>query len=383
MKEDIKIKVLARVLYEVLKHKVSIDVAFKKACKGIKIKHVNEREELYELARNFISDYHKLRCILGDTKSLSKMVRAWLRGVNEEDIHAYCRLSYSKWFYDKVISLLGKEEGESLLTSMNRRVLWLRINTLKSSEEKVVRQLDLEGVEYVRDKDYPYLLKIEASPKPIRLLKPVRDFSAIPQDKASIAVVDVLSPKSGELILDMAAAPGMKTSLIMMLTENRARVIAVDVSYKRTLLMRQLLKKLGVDLTRVHFVVSDSEYIKLPTEPDKILLDAPCSNSGAIGKDPALKITLTPGKVRYYSLRQIKLLGNAIHLGSYIVYSVCSIMPDEGELVISLYKDLIKLERALPWSSTGYDGYPLSDKVMRLFPHRHLTEGFFIAKILR
>ena len=381
MKEDVKVKVLARLLYEVLNHRVSIDVAFKRACKGVRIRYTDEREHLYELARNFVSDYHKLRCVLGNVKSLSKMVRVWLRGIDRKEVPPYCRLSYSKWFYDKVISLLGKEEGEELLASMNRRIWWLRINTLRAPEERVIRQLELEGVEYVRDRDYPYLLRIERSPKPIRLLKPVKEYAAVPQDKASIAVVDVLSPEAGELILDMAAAPGMKTSLIMMLTENRARVLAVDISYRRVLIMKHLLKKLGVDLTRIHLIASDSAYVKLPMKPEKILLDAPCSNSGAVSKDPALKITLTQGKVEYYSLKQVKLLGSAIRLGRSVVYSVCSIMPEEGELVVSLYKDSVDFERALSWSSTGYRGYPLSDKVMRLFPHKHLTEGFFIAKM--
>ncbi|RLG75043.1 MAG: hypothetical protein DRO14_05045 [Thermoprotei archaeon] len=382
MKERVKVKILARVLYEVLSHRVSIDVAFKRACKGTRLRGTNEREYLYELARRFVSDYQKLQCVLGRTKTLSKLARAWLRGVSDEGLPPYCRLSYSKWFYDKVISLLGREEGEQLLASMNERVWWLRINTLKAPEERVLKQLESEGVEYVIDREYPFLLRIERSPKPIRLLSPVKNYMAIPQDKASVAVIDVLSPEAGELIVDMAAAPGMKASLIMMLTENRARIVAVDVSYRRILLMKNLLKKLGIDLSRVHLVASDSARIKLSGLPDKVLLDAPCSNSGAVSKDPALKISLTEGKVRYYASKQAGLLKNAMQLGRVIVYSVCSIMPEEGELVISLFKDRVTLEKTLKWASTGYKGLPLSDTVMRLFPHKHLTEGFFIAKIL-
>ncbi len=381
MKEKVKIKILARVLYEVLNHKVSIDVAFKRACKGVKLRSTDEREYLYELARMFISDYQKLQCVLGRTKSLSKLVRAWLRGVSDEGLPPYCRLSYSKWFYDKVTSLLGKEEGEQLLASMNERIWWLRINTLKAPEERVLKLLESEGVEYVIDREYPFLLRIKRTPKPIRLLRPVKDYMAIPQDKASVAVVDVLSPGAGELIVDMAAAPGMKTSLIMMLTENRAKIAAIDISYRRILLMKNLLKKLGIDLTRVHLIASDSARIKLPRHPDKVLLDAPCSNSGAVSKDPALKISLTEGKIKYYASKQAELLRNAIQLGRVIVYSVCSIMPEEGELVISLFKDRVTLEKTLNWASSGYKGLPLSDRVMRLFPHKHLTEGFFIAKI--
>ena len=382
MKERVKFKVLAKVLYEVLTHRVSVDVAFKRACKGVRLKGTAERELLYELARKFVSDYHKLKCILGDIRTYGKFVRAWLKGISDEGLPPHCRLSYSRWFYDKVISLLGENEGRQLLASMNKRVWWLRINTLRASEEKVVRLLEHEGVKYVIDKDYSFLVRIEETPKPIRLLKPVREYMAIPQDKASVAVIHVLSPEAGDIIVDMAAAPGMKTSLIMMLTENRAKVIAVDISYRRILLMKNLLRKLGVDLSRVHLVVSDSSKIRFPAYPSKVLLDAPCSNSGAVSKDPALKVTLSEGKVKYYALKQAELLNNALQIGSMIVYSVCSIMPEEGELIVSLYKDRIRLERTLTWASEGYAGLPLSSSVMRLFPHKHMTEGFFIAKML-
>lgn len=131
----------------------------------------------------------------------------------------------------------------------------------------------------------------------------------------------------------MAFAPGMKTSLIMMLSDNKARVVAVDISYKRSLLGRQLLGKLGVDLSRVYVVVNDSRDVQLRKVFDKVLLDAPCSNSGAMSKDPGLKITLTESKVRYYSAVQKELISRSVSLGKTVVYSTCSLMPEEGEEV--------------------------------------------------
>jgi 16S rRNA C967 or C1407 C5-methylase (RsmB/RsmF family) len=68
---------------------------------------------------------------------------------------------------------------------------------------------------------------------------------------------------------------------------------------------------------------------------DKVLLDAPCSNSGAIGKDPGVKATLTPGKVEYYRGTQLRLLTKALQLSDVVVYSVCSILPEEGEEVVT------------------------------------------------
>lgn len=172
----------------------------------------------------------------------------------------------------------------------------------------------------------------------------------------------------------------MKTSLIMMLAENRARVVAVDISYKRLLMCANLLAKLGVDLSKVHLVAADSRDLLLRGVFDKVLLDAPCSNSGAVSKDPGVKIHLTPSKVRYYSKIQKDLISRAVkHASGLVVYSTCSIMPEEGEEVIATVCDAVRLVRKYPWSYPGYKVVNFYDKVMRFFPHKHLTEAFFLA----
>jgi len=374
------VKVMASALHEVVSHNVSVDVSFKRACKGRCVTSLKDREMLYELVRDFVSDYIKLRCIYGERASLSKLAREWLKGVTDEGLPEWCRLSYQEWFVKKLQELLGIKETRELLWAMNSRIWWLRINALKASVEQVLKELSREGVNYVVDEHFPYMIRVLDTPKPIRLLSPVKEFKVIPQDKASAAVIESLKPQEDDLILDMAFAPGMKTSLIQMLTENKSRVVAVDVSYRRALLGRELLKKLGVDLGRVHVVVADSRFFESQYKFDKVLLDAPCSNSGAISKDPGLKITLKEGKLLYYSRIQKQLLQKAIKLGDEVVYSTCSLMPEEGELAISEISDRARFERALPWASTGYEVIPSYNSVMRLFPHKHLTEGFFIAK---
>ncbi len=382
----IAIDVLAKVLYEVLNHGVSIDVAFKKVCKGRCVPSLEEREKLYSMVRSFISDYFKLKCVIGKRKvTYRKLARLWINGISEVPKEPYCLLSYSRWFYDKVVSILGKDEGEEVLRAMNERIWWLRINTLRIDIDKAYKELEKEGVDYVVDNNYPYMVRIVNAPKPIRLLRIVKEFKAIPQDKASSVVIDVLDPKPDELILDLTAAPGIKTSLIMMLTENRAKVVAVDVSIKRLRIMRILMKRLGVDESRIHYVLADGRFFNSGREFDKVLLDAPCSNSGAISKDPGIKLHLTQGKLDYYSSVQRELLLKALELSRIVTYSTCSLMPEEGEYVIDYVLrasgKTIKLVRKISWASTGYPVVDFSDKLMRIYPHKHLTEAFFIARL--
>ncbi len=375
------VKTLSKVLYEVVEHHVSIDVAFKRASRLARVKNLEEREELYRLARRLVSDYIRLTCVIGGRRPYGALVRAWLKGVSKptDRLPPWCRLSYPEWYYRKLVALLGKNEAEELLRAMGDRVWWLRINTLKGSVESVVRELEREGVELQVDRHFPYLARVIRSPKPIRLLRPVKEFRAIPQDKASIAVVEALRPCEGELIVDMASAPGLKTSLIMALTENKARVVAADISRRRIVNEAMLLRKLGVDMSRVHLVLTDSSSLNLSTRADKVLLDAPCSNSGAVGKDPGVKIHLTPSKVLHYARIQSELLRRAVELGEIVVYSTCSVMPEEGELVTASVHDMVKLRRIFSWSSPGYGVTDFSSAVMRFFPHKHATEAFYLA----
>ncbi|PUA33492.1 MAG: hypothetical protein B7O98_03485 [Zestosphaera tikiterensis] len=381
-KERLEVKVLSKVLYEILNYRVSLDVAFKRACKGLCKLSLQEREELYLKTRSFISDFIKVKCVVGEKKSYGKYVRAWLKGVNTEGLPDWCYLSINEWFYLRLVGLLGRDETRSLVKAFEDRVWWLRINTLKNSEERILKSLENEGVEYVVDKEYPYLIKVIKSRKPIRLLKAVKNYELIPQDKASVAVVEALKPEPGDLILDMAFAPGIKTSLIMMLTDNKAKVVATDVSFRRALTGKHLLTKYGVDLSRLNIVAMDARDSQFSKAFDKVLLDAPCSNSGAVSKDPGLKITLTSSKVNHYSKTQKELLQKALKLGEVVVYSTCSLMPEEGEEVVETVGDVIKLKKVINWGATGYRNFKHAEYLTRLFPHKHNTEGFFIAYII-
>jgi len=251
----------------------------------------------------------------------------------------------------------------------------------------VVRELESEGVELEVHPKLPYMVRVLRSPKPVRLLRAVREFRAVPQDIASAVAVEHLDVRPGEVVLDMCAAPGVKTSLISMLSGGEAKVVAVDISRRRLIAAKHLLRRLGVPETSVSLVLADSTYINIRSV-DKVLLDAPCSNSGAIGKDPGIKATLTPGKVEFYRDSQLRLLSKALQLSDLVVYSVCSILPEEGEEVVTkalaTYEEFgVTPHRLSRLCSTGYPGYPVSSSVCRMFPHTHLSDGFFITRLVK
>lgn len=377
---------LARVLYEVIEKRVSLDAAFKRVCRGRCARSLEEREELYRECRKLVSEYVRLKCLAGE-RSLSyrALVRMWISGESIPLDEPHCRISVSKWLYERISDLMGTSEAEELLRAFEERTWWLRLNTLRDPEERILRELEGDGVVFEVHPKIPYMLRVLASPKPVRLLKPVREFKAIPQDLASAVSVEFVEVRSGDVVIDMCAAPGLKTSLIAMLAEN-AKVLAFDISLRRLRIMKHLLKKMGVPEHRVQVLLADSRRINLAKPVDKVLLDAPCSNSGSIDKDPGIKATLTPGKVEFYSKQQLELLVKAVELSRSIVYATCSILPDEGEEIVGRVlgrapSKLVVPPKFMDLCSPGYPPYRFSDSVCRLYPHLHRSEGFFISRL--
>ncbi len=383
-----KVDLFAKVLYEVIERRVSLDVAFKRACKRRCARTLEEREKLYQECRKLVSDYVKLKCVVSKrSPSYRDLARAWISGKTSNSSEPHCQLSVSKWLYERITSLLGSSGAETMLKAFEERTWWLRLNTLKAPEERVLKELEAEGLEFEVHPEIPYMVRVLKSPKPIRLLNPVREFRALPQDLASAVSVEFIDVRPGDVVVDMCAAPGLKTSLIVMLEES-ARVIAFDISSKRLRVMRQLLKKLGVPENSVQLALADSRFINLVRPVDKVLLDAPCSNSGSIDKDPSIKATLTQGKVEFHSNRQLELLLKSLELSDCVVYTTCSILPDEGEDVIEkiVKKTSVKLvvpPRFRSFCSPGYPSYGFSNNVCRLYPHIHKSEGFFISRLER
>ncbi|RLE99054.1 MAG: RsmB/NOP family class I SAM-dependent RNA methyltransferase [Thermoprotei archaeon] len=291
--------------------------------------------------------------------------------------------SFPPWLVKRLVKRLGLREAERLVKACARRVLWVRVNTLKARRGEVLSRLRRYAT--VReDRDFPELVELVGLDElPPELLKMMERGLIVPQDKGSVAVVHALEPRGELLVLDAAAAPGVKTSLIQQLSSNAAEVVAVDVSGRRVKAMASLLSRLGV--RGVHIVQGDSRLMAYSRRYDRVLLDAPCTNTGAIASDPSLRLSLwREPRVRDYAALQAALLENSLkHLkqGGLLVYSTCSLLEEEGEEVVEPWLSFgYSLSPEGVIGEPGYGGFRCSSHVRRLYPHRHRTTGFFIAR---
>lgn len=198
------------------------------------------------------------------------------------------------------------------------------------------------------------------------------------QSLPSMVASKVLEPSEEDLIIDMAAAPGGKTSHIAQLMQNRGEIIAIDKSRNRLRKMEEELKRLGVK--NVRLIHMDARKLpELGIEADKILLDAPCT---ALGIRPKLWETRTPKEIEATARYQRAFIWAAIkslRKGGTLVYSTCTISYEENEANVKymLGKGLKVEEQSVFIASHGID----MEGVQRFYPNRHLTQGFFIAKL--
>ncbi|MEK6932797.1 MAG: RsmB/NOP family class I SAM-dependent RNA methyltransferase [Nanoarchaeota archaeon] len=211
------------------------------------------------------------------------------------------------------------------------------------------------------------------------------------QEAASMIPPIVLNPDENDLILDLAAAPGSKTTQMACLMKNKGLLIANDVKYDRLKALSVNLQRLGILNT---VITLKSNYGFKDIKFDKILLDAPCSGSGAIRKSLKTLDMWNPNMLINLSGTQKKLILNAfdsLKEDGTLVYSTCSIDPEEDEAVMDfLLKNrnakLEKIDLDIKKSPVilDYDKRHFNDEIkkcLRIWPQDNDTEGFFVAKI--
>lgn len=290
-----------------------------------------------------------------------------------------------------LIELLEKQYGKDITQKIlegykkNRKVT-LRVNTIKTSCESVKNKLLQSNIEFDEISWYKDALVIKnANESDIRKLDIYEKGEIYLQSLSSMLPPILLKPKQGDNILDMAAAPGSKTTQIAALTDNKSMITACEINQVRSERLKYNLEKQGVTCSYV--MVKDARRLDDLFSFDKILLDAPCSGSGTIyEQDEKLTKTFTQKLITKSSQIQIELLKKAIKLlkpGGEMIYSTCSILNCENEAIV---------ENAL--KGTNAEIVPIDLEILENIPYipvkipeticvcpNELFEGFFIAKI--
>lgn len=280
----------------------------------------------------------------------------------------------------------GDEITKKILEGYNKkRPVTFRVNTLKADVEEVEEQLEKNNMKYEKVKwnNEAFVLK-EIQEKDIEKLDIYKEGKIYLQSLSSMLPPIILEPKDNTDILDMAAAPGGKTTQIAALTKNSAHITACEMNNIRAERLKYNIEKQGA--TSVYTLVTDSRKIDNFFSFDQILLDAPCSGSGTISLKNTNLNNFTIKLIEKCKKSQLELLRKAIEIlksGHEIVYSTCSILQAENEDIINKILQKVKVE-IIPIEIEQYkeiELLPTKIKGTMCVMPNELYEGFFVAKL--
>ncbi|MES1911869.1 MAG: hypothetical protein MHM6MM_004233 [Cercozoa sp. M6MM] len=276
-----------------------------------------------------------------------------------------------------------------------QRPVVLRVNTLRSRPRDVLKALRARGVQLEMLGDWSKVgIKVTASQVPIGATPEYLGGHYMLQSPSSFMPCMALDPQQGDKVVDVAAAPGGKTTYLAQLMQNTGVLIANDVSRERLRALKANCARLGVE----NVVVANYDGRTLSQHVqhvDRILLDAPCTGLGVISRDQSIKLSKSKADVIRMADLQKQLLIRAIDMlkeGGTVVYSTCSIMPQENEDVVNyaLKKRYVKIvDTGLPFGVPGFVRWqerrfhPSVRETRRYYPHVHNMDGFYVAKIVK
>ncbi|MHB8769429.1 MAG: 16S rRNA (cytosine(967)-C(5))-methyltransferase RsmB [Syntrophales bacterium] len=294
--------------------------------------------------------------------------------------------SHPRWLVERLLAHTGAEEAVAICRANNAvPPTALRINTLKTTLDAAIAALGAEGMTATKTRFSPDGVILASASAALRQSAAYRSGLVRIQDEASQLIARLVAPAPGEQILDLCAGSGGKTLHLAALMENRGSVTAVDLQPRRLAMLRTEAERLGVTIVQTRAGDAAAAIEPFREVFDRVLLDAPCSGLGTLRRNPEIRWRVTPADVNRCAELQHALLARAagyVRPGGLIVYSVCTVTPEENEAVIGAFLQLHADFTVLPLATVSpalLDGAGY----FRSAPHLHGTDGFFAAVLLR
>jgi 16S rRNA (cytosine967-C5)-methyltransferase len=292
---------------------------------------------------------------------------------------AALRYSHPEWIAGLWWEAFGPDAARALMAADNEPAeASLRANTLRTTAKQLAQRLPAHT--------------IEALPEALILDAPFDTFSApewrdgllMPQSRAAMAVSRALAPASGERVLDLCAAPGGKTTHLAALMGDEGEIVAVEKHPGRAEALRKTARRMGATIVAVR--TQDATEPLEPGAYDKVLVDPPCSDLGTLASRPDARWRKAgrPEALAPLQRRILEAGARALKPGGTLVYSTCTISPDENERVVAAF-----LAAHEDFSATDLAAdqplwkHPTMPKHLQTLPHRDRTDGFFVARLRR
>ena len=296
---------------------------------------------------------------------------------------ANATLSHPEWLIKQFVATYGKEEAIKLCKANNKiPTSFLRVNRLKTTPTELIAELMQDGIE-CQPTEYSSdgIKVIKAKELPNRT-KTFHAGDFIMQDEASQLIAQLLAPRQNDTVLDLCAGKGIKTTHLAALMKNSGHITAVDMDSKKLQELSKLSQKLGAKT--IETITSDANIFlgkNFVERFDKVLLDAPCSGTGTLRRNPEIKWRLQKTDISWLANTQRCLLNQA---GAYVkkkgqlLYVTCSLLPQENDEVVKCF-----LEKNPEFKIVSPKMFASAKGFFVTLPHRTNTDGFFAACLER
>ena len=300
----------------------------------------------------------------------------------EKNLPRYLSVYYSfpRWIVRKFISLFGEEEAEELLRTLNTHSYTdITVNLSRISREELIERLKERGIDAAPSPMSSLSVRLGGSVDPRRLYGFEEGYFFV-QDSSCAASVEVLGVKEGERVVDVCACPGGKSFAAAILTGNTGEVLSLDLHESKLPLVTGGACRLGFEHLRAEKCDATAPRVELFGSFDRVICDVPCSGLGVLSKKPDLRYREEEGLSELPELQYKILSASARYVreGGAIVYSTCTLNPDENEGVVRRFLAENPDFHAVDFTvgtRTSLDG------MLTLTPHRDCTDGFFISRL--
>jgi len=303
------------------------------------------------------------------------LINAILRGIIRNKKVQALRIPRA-WVFRNIVAAYPVD-GEKIIESFKiRPTPYIRVNLLKNSVEEAQQKLTEIGLDYKQANWFSEFKAVSRLGSVINS-QVMKDGYISIQDEAQGLVCHLMAPQSGDKVVDLCAAPGSKTTYMAEMMKNQGMVLAIEISEVRMKMVVENANRLGINIIKP--VLADGRNFSIEGI-DKILIDAPCSNSGVIAKRPEVKERVNSKVIKRLAKLQYDLISNAatfLKVDGSLVYSTCSILPEENEDVIELFiknNPNFMLEPASSFT-------PIGDTYLKVLPGTYYTDGIFAARL--
>ena len=325
--------------------------------------------------------------------ALNEAEQQWLAQVEAIDratLPERLRHNLPDWLAEALMGSLGEDFWPFVDSMTAPAPLDLRVNTVKAKRDEARAALQAAGIEAEPMPFSPLGLRVHGKPA-LQKTEPFTRGEVEVQDEGSQLLALLVDAKRGEMVVDFCAGAGGKTLALGAAMRNTGRLYAFDTSGHRLAALKPRLARSG--LSNVYPIQitheRDDRVKRLAGKIDRVLVDAPCSGLGTLRRNPDLKWRQTAQGIEEMRTKQLAILTSAARLvkpGGRLVYSTCSLLEAENEAIAAAFEadhgsDFTPLDagEALAKAQVQRAGELVRGPYLRLWPHRHGTDGFFAA----